>query len=99
MGRLLEGLGLWWRSLGDGKVLPRGVLGSSAFMGLGLSSIGAAAVTAVLWVALMGKGSGYDFTSGHRSAVLCGCWVALRYVLLLLVWDRAQQRGVPVPSQ
>lgn len=47
MGRLLEGLGLWWRSLGDGKVLPRGVLGSSAFMGLGLSSIGAAAVTAV----------------------------------------------------
>lgn len=47
MGRLLEGLGLWWRRLGDGKVLPRGVLGSSAFMGLGLSSIGAAAVTAV----------------------------------------------------
>lgn len=59
MGRLLAGLGLWWRSLGDGKVLPRGVLGCPAFMGrstgLGPSGIGAAAVAAVPWVALMGK--------------------------------------------
>lgn len=46
MGRLLEGLGLWWKSLGDGKVLPGGVLVCPAFMGrstgLGLSGIGAA---------------------------------------------------------
>lgn len=81
------------------RCCPGGYWGALSSWGLGFSSIGAAAVTAVLWVALMGKGSGYDFASGHRSVVLCGCWVALRYVLLLLVWDRAQQRGVPVPSQ
>lgn len=149
MGRLLAGLGLWWRSLGDGKVLPRGVLGCPATMGrstgLGPSGIGAAAVAAVPWVALTGKAlpeglghpaehgpqqphhhallharthifiehlniylhaqkflreiSSYNFTSGHRRVVSCGCWVALRYAFLLLEWERAQQRGVPVPSQ